>query len=209
MRRVLDCLKYLPYLAIHPFDGFYEARFRDKGSTLVATLLFFLYGIIRIFTAQYTAFINNFMHLYGLESTELFISGTLPIVLFFVSNYSAATLMNGNGRFRDIYMVTCYSLAPLIVFGFFTTIISNVIIVEELPILNALYWVGVIWFLFLLFVGLCVVHEYTVWQNFKALFLTFVAAIIILFLAVLLLTLVDRMTGFFTVLVVELSKRWR
>jgi len=209
MRQVLDCLIYLPYLSIHPFDGFYEARFRDKGSVIVATLLFFLYGVIQIFTAQYTGFINNFSHLYGLESTELFLSGTLPVILFFISNYSATTLMNGNGRFRDIYMVTCYSLAPLILFGLVTTIVSNVIIIEELSILRAFYWIGVIWFLFLLFVGLCIVHEYTVWQNIKALFLTFVAAIIILFLTVLLLTLLDRITGFFSVFIVELTKRWQ
>jgi len=209
MRQVLDCLIYLPYLSIHPFDGFYEARFRDKGSVIVATLLFFLYGVIQIFTAQYTGFINNFSHLYGLESTELFLSGTLPVILFFISNYSATTLMNGNGRFRDIYMVTCYSLAPLILFGLVTTIVSNVIIIEELSILRAFYWIGVVWFLFLLFVGLCIVHEYTVWQNIKALFLTFVAAIIILFLTVLLLTLLDRITGFFSVFIVELTKRWQ
>ena len=209
MKRVLDCLAYLPYLSIHPFEGFYEARFREKGSTLAATLLFIMYGITRIFTAQYTGFINNYSHLYGLESTELFLSGILPVVLFFISNYSAATLMNGNGRFRDIYMVTCYSLAPLIIFGIITTIISNVLIIEEFPILNALYLIGVAWFLFLIFTGLCVIHEYTVFQNIKALLLTIVAAIIILFLVILLLTLTDRISGFFNVIIIELSKRWR
>jgi len=209
MRRVFDCLIYLPYLSIHPFDGFYEARFRNKGSVIVATFLFFLYGIIQIFTTQYTGFINNFAHLYGLESTELFLSGTLPVVLFFISNYSATTLMNGNGRFRDIYMVTCYSLAPLILFGLISTIVSNFVIIEEISILNAFYMIGVIWFLFLLFVGLCVIHEFTVWQNIKALFVTCVAAIIILFVTVLLLTLLDRITSFFSVIIVELSKRWQ
>jgi len=207
MRQVLNCLIYLPYLSIHPFEGFYEARFRNKGSVIVATLLFFLFGVIQIFTTQYTGFINNYRHLYGLESTELFLSGTLPLVLFFLSNYSAATLMNGNGRFRDIYMVTCYSLFPLIIFGFITTIISNFIIIEELPILNGLYYIGTVWFLFLLFVGLCVVHEYNVWENVKALFLTVLAAIIILFLTVLLLTLVDRIISFFGVIIVEITLR--
>ena len=209
MKRVLDCFIYLPYLSIHPFEGFYEARFRNKGSVITATILFILYGIIQIFSTQYTGFVSNYWHLYGLESTELFLSGTLPVVLFFISNYSAATLMNGNGRFKDIYMVTCYSLAPLIVFGLLTTIISNFIIIEELPILRGFGSIGVIWFLFLLFVGLCVVHEYTAWQNIKALFLTAVAAVIILFLTVLLLTLVDRIISFFSVIIVELSQRWQ
>ena len=208
MRRVLNGFAYLPYLAIHPFEGFYEARFRGKGSILTAGILFALYGIIQIFTAQYTGFINNIRHLYGLESSELFLSGTLPVVLFIISNYSATTLMNGNGRFRDIFMVTCYSLTPLIVFGLITTIVSNVLIIEELPILTAFYMIGVVWFLFLLFAGLCVVHEYTALQNVAALFFTVVAAIILLFLSVLLLILADRIIGFVNVVFIELAKRW-
>jgi hypothetical protein len=209
MRRLLDSAAYLPFLVLHPFQGFYEARFRDKGSIFAATVLFILYGLIQIFNTQYTGFINNYWHLYGLESSELFLSGTLPVVLFFISNYSVTTLMNGNGRFRDIYMVTCYSLIPLIFFGFFSTVISNVLIIEELPILAAFYWVGVVWFMFLLFVGLCVVHEYTALQNVAALFLTVVAAIIIIFLSVLLLMLMDKVISFFDVIIIELTKRWR
>ena len=208
MRRTLECFAYLPYLILHPFEGFYEARFRNKGSSITATILFLLYGVTQIFTTQYTGFINNYWHLYGLESTELFLSGTLPILLFLISNYSVTTLMNGNGRFRDIYMVICYSLLPLILFGVISTIVSNFIIIEELPILTAFYWIGVIWFLFLLFVGFCVIHEYSVIQNIGSLLLTVLAAIIILFLSVLLLTLADKIFGFFRVIIIELSKRW-
>ena len=209
MRRLLDSFAYLPFLLIHPFQGFYETRFKDRGSVIAATVLFFIYGIIQIFTAQYSGFIGNYWHLYGLESTELFISGVLPVILFLVSNYSVTTLMNGNGRFRDIYMVTCYSLIPLIIFGLISTIISNFLILEELPILTAFYWAGVLWFLFLLFAGLCVAHEYTALQNVGALILTLVAAAVILFLCVLFLVLADRVISFFDVVIIELTKRWR
>jgi hypothetical protein len=209
VRRTFDCIAYLPFLIFHPFDGFYEARFRNKGSVPAATVLFFLYGLIQIFTAQYTGFINNYRHLYGLQSAELFLSGTLPVALFIISNYSVITLMNGNGRFRDIYIVTCYSLSPLIFFGLISAVVSNVIIIEELPLLTAFYWIGIVWFLFLLFAGLCVVHEYTALQNVGALALTVVAAIVILFLSVLLLTLIDKLLGFFNVIAIELTKRWQ
>jgi hypothetical protein len=207
---MLNSIGYLPYLIFHPFDGFYEAKARGKGSVLTATLLFVLYGLTQIAAAQYTGFINNYRHVYGLESTELFISGVLPVALFFISNYSVTTLMNGNGAFKDIYLVTCYSLTPLIVFGLAGTLISNILILEELPILTAFSWIGVIWFLFLLFAGLCVVHEYSAGQNLAALLFTVAAAIIILFLSVLFLILIDRVTGFFDVIFIEIfSKRLR
>jgi len=209
MRKFLDSLIYLPYLLVHPFQGFYEARFGNKGSIQVATVLFFLYGVIQIFNVQYTGFINNFSHILGLQSTVLFVSGALPVILFVVSNYSVTTLMNGNGRFRDIFTVTCYSLTPLILFGFLSTIISNVLIVEELPMLAGFYWIGMVWFLFLLFSGLCVAHEYTAFQNIGTLFLTMVAACVILFLCVLILILGDRVINFFGVVIFEIVERLR
>jgi hypothetical protein len=196
-------------LIFHPFDGFYEAKHRGKGSLLLATLLFILYGITQIVSTQYTGFINNYNPVYGIESSELFLSGTLPLVLFFLSNYAVTMLMNGNGRFQDIYLVTCYALTPLILFSLLSTLISNVLIIEELPILMAFYWIGVLWFLFLLFCGLCVAHEYTAGQNIAALLCTVIAAIIILFLTVLVLTLLDRVTGFVDVVFIEISRRRR
>lgn len=209
MRKFLDNTAYLPYLLIHPFQGFHEARFRDKGNVLLAAILFVLYGLAQIFAAQYTGFVANFAHPLGIWSTELFISGALPVVLFLISNYSVTTLMNGNARFRDIFIVTCYSLTPLIFFSVLTAIISNVLIIEEIPLLLGFYWIGIVWFLFLLFAGLCVAHEYTVFQNIAALFLSLVAACIILFLCMLFIILWDRVVNFFGVVIFEIIERLR
>jgi hypothetical protein len=202
-------IKLIPYLLFHPFDGFFEARFRNKGSRLLATAVLALYGIIQIITAQYTGFVNNFWHLYDIESVDLIISGVLPVVLFIISNWSVTTLMNGNGRLKDVYMVTCYSLIPLIIFSLITTVVSNVLIIEELPILQAVNALGMVWFAFLLFSGLCVVHEFSPGRTVLSLFSTVVAALIMVFLIVLYLTLLDKVKSFIEVIAIEISKRWR
>ena len=201
-------LKHLVYVLFHPFDGFFEARHRGKGSMWVAFGLFVLWGISQIITVQYTGFILNYWHLYGLESSELFVSGTLPVIMFVISNWSVTTLMNGNGRFRDVFMVTCYSLAPMIFFSLLTTALSNVIILGEVIILQAFSMIGVVWFLFLTFSGLCVIHEYSAGKNVLSLVATFIAAMIILFLGVLYLTLMDTVSGFVQVIRIEIMNRW-
>ena len=178
------------------------------GNFKIATAILFLYGIVGIFNNQYTGFIFNFYPTYALESFPLFMASILPVVLFIVSNWSTTSLMNGNGRFRDIYIVACYSLLPLILFNFVTVVLSNVIILEEAPILSAFRYIGVIWFCFLIFSGLCTIHEYTVTKNIATLLVTVVAAIIIIFLCVLYLTLLDKVISFVNTVAAELSKRW-
>ena len=40
-------LQYWGHSLLHPFDGFFEIRFRNHGSLLIATLLLIAYGILR------------------------------------------------------------------------------------------------------------------------------------------------------------------
>ena len=201
-------LKNLFYTIFHPFDGFYEMKFRGKGSMALATALLVLYGLVSIFNTQYTGFIFNFYPLYAIETVQLFLLAVIPIVLFIVSNWSTTSLMNGSGNFRDIWMMTCYSLVPMILFNFVTTLLSNVIIKEEGSILMAFNYIGVVWFCYLIFCGLCTIHEYTASRNILTLLVTLVAAIIIIFLVILYFTLMQTVIGFVSTISAEISKRW-
>ncbi|MDF2542511.1 MAG: hypothetical protein K0S47_2229 [Herbinix sp.] len=208
MVKFLDDAKYLKYVIFHPFDGFYETKFRGKGNLALASLILVLYGILGIFSTQYTGFIFNFYPTYALNSFNLFMASILPVILFFVSNWSSTSLMNGNGRFRDIYTVTCYSLLPLILFKLITVLFSNIIIREEGPILMSFSYLGTLWFCFLIFCGLCTIHEYSVSKNIVTLLVTLVAAIIIIFLCVLYLSLLEKVISFVSTVATEISKRW-
>ncbi|MDR0553329.1 MAG: YIP1 family protein [Treponema sp.] len=208
MRRLLESLGYIPYLLFHPFDGFYEAKFRGKDSAAAATVLLLLYGAARIIAAQYSGFVVNYNSTYEVESGQVFLASVMPLMLFLVSDYCAAMLLNGNGSFKDIYLVICYSLVPMIFFDIIFTLASNLIILEESPLLGAFHWIGIIWFLFLLFAGLCVVHEYSALQNLGSLLGAAAAAVIIIFVSVLLLTLADKVLSFFRVISIEVMSRW-
>lgn len=203
-----DHLKTLFHTLLHPFDGFYEMKFRGKGSTGLATALLVIYGIVSVFQTQYTGYIFNAFPLHELKSLKQFLLAVVPILLFVVSNWSTTSLMNGNGRFSDIYRMTCYSLTPMILFQFITTVISNVIIMEEGPILTAVNYIGVIWFAYLVFCGLCTIHEYSASRNILTLFATLVAAIIIIFIVILYFTLMEKVISFVSTITAEVSKRW-
>lgn len=208
MRKLVQDIGYVGYVLFHPFDGFYETKNRGRGNYAIAHVLLILYGILGIFRTQYTGYIFNDYPTFALESVSLFLTSVLPILLFIISNFSTASLMNGNGRLRDIYLSTCYSLVPLILFQTVTVLLSNVIILEEGPILAAFRSVGTVWFCFLIFSALCTIHEYSVMKNIVTLLATLAAAIIIMFLCVLYFTLMDTVVRFVETIAIEISKRW-
>ena len=55
--------------------------------------------------------------------------------------------------------------------------------------------------------GLCVIHEYTFGKNLISIFLTFVAAAVILFLGILFFTLIEQMVSFFVSVGEEFFRR--
>lgn len=208
MRAWKEDLKQLFYTLFHPFDGFFEMKFRQKGNMVLATALLVLYGLVSIFTTQYTGFIFNFFPLHEMRSIQVFLLAVVPVLLFIVSNWSTTSLMNGSGTIKDIWVMTCYSLVPMILFNIVTTLLSNIIIMEEQPILTAFRYIGVVWFCYLIFCGLCTIHEYTASRNILTLLVTLIAAIIIIFLVILYFTLMDTVIGFVRTVSTEISKRW-
>lgn len=200
-------LGHLKYSIFHPFDGFYEIKYREKGSGAIATLLFVLYGIMKCISYQYTGFIMNRNPIFSMNSISIFISSVSVFLLFTVSNWTITTLFNGKGSMRDIYILTGYSLVPLLLSTGVVTFVSNFIIFEEMPILRAVQVFGAIWFVFLMLAGLCVIHEYSMGVNIKTLIATAIAAAILLFLGILFFTLLERMYSFIASVIQEAIRR--
>lgn len=208
MKKFAEDFKYLTYVIFHPFDGFYEVRFRGKGNYLLVALLFLASGILNIISYQYTGFIMNNNALFAMNSVMTFIFGLFPYLLFAISNWSMTAIFEGSGKFVDILTVLAYALFPKILTDLVVTIFSNVVTQEEAMILTAVQMIGLVWFCFLVFSGLCVIHEYGAGRNLAMIIATFVAAVVIIFLATLYVTLVEKFLVFITDFITEFGRRW-
>ncbi len=204
---MIDKLNDLKYILFHPFDGFYEAKHRGKGSLKLATFFIVLFCIMKCVEYQYTGFVMNFNAIFAMNSFTIFISTLSIIILFIVANWTITTLFDGKGSLAEIYLVLGYSLVPMVISNIISVIVSNFIIMEEVILLRSFESIAVAWFVFLMVAGLCVIHEYRLFQNFVTLLATFVSALIIVFLFVLLISLLEQMVNFFITIIEESIRR--
>lgn len=198
---------YLKNALFHPFEAFYEIRFRDKGSLPLAAIILVIYGIIQCITKQYTGFVINTNNLAEMNSVSVFISSIMLVIIFTVANWTITTLFGGKGDMEAIFTVITYSLVPYIFTKLLVVLLSNFIIEEEAMIIYMLEGIGIVWFVFLAFSGLCVIHEYGMFKNIASLLATAVSAFLIVFLAVLFLTLEEKMFGFLSDIIREFIRR--
>ena len=202
-----DKLKYWGYSLVHPFDGFFEVRFRNQGSLLIATLLLIAYAVLNCIKFQYTGFPMNTNNIEEMDALSLFISVISVVLLFVVSNWTVTTLFNGKGKMKDIYIVLCYSLTVPLIGDAFVTFASNFVTTEEVMILTSIQMVCYVYFAFLVIAGLTTIHEYEFGGSIMSIVMSVVAAAIILFIGILVFTMLERMFSFLLSVFEELMRR--
>ena len=92
MKKLLEDFKYLLHVITHPFDGFYEVRFRGKKNVYLGAIILILYGLLAIIKYQYTGFIMNNNPMFRMNSITTFLFGIFPFILFCISNWSVTAI---------------------------------------------------------------------------------------------------------------------
>ncbi len=196
------------YILTHPINGFDQLKHDKKGKLSVAVFLLILTCLLYILNYQYTGFLinnNNPKDLNSLKQISI-VLGT--VFLFAIGNWSVTTLLNGKGKFKEIFIMVCYSLFPLILFGYINLILSNFYTADEVAFYYVLSSVAEVLMIMLVFIGLLVIHEYTVLQTVLTIILTVVAISVILFILLLFFSLAQQMIGFVVGLYKEISWRY-
>lgn len=194
------------HIIFHPFDGFWDMKKEKRGSPLAATIYLLLACGVFIYQAFGEGFIRNPFGMYNnfiMQSLSIII----PAALFIIANWCLTTLFDGEGSMKDIYMVTCYSLIPLIIVTFFCTLATHIVTVEELAIIDMVNTVMAIWVGALIFFGIMVVHDYSLGKNVLTFLGTFVGIAFIMFIVVLFSGLLLKMINFVNAIYVEVTYR--
>lgn len=197
---------YLFYILRHPIDGYHELKNNNKFSMLRANILLGLWVLLSILNWGYIDydFRTNF------EDVELiFILGTtvLLFAMSVLSNWSFCTLLDGKGRFKEIWVVCAYALLPYLICGYIRVFLSFFMVIDEAVFLTYLQSVALLWSFFLIVVGLSALHEYEIKKTLASILLTILGDLIILFLMVLVSGLVTQIYNFFATVISEIYYR--
>lgn len=189
-------MKFAMYVLRHPIDAFWEMRFEKKGSVKVGCVLLLITLAAMVLNRQARGFIFNNNYNVPLDMLYQIEILVLPVLLFCISNWAITTLMDGKGNFRDIFLVVCYSLIPFILFNFISPLLSNRLSLNDSAYLMIFDAIGYVWSGLMIFIGIKVIHEYSMGKMVATLFLTAAAAAIIIFICLLFFSLLQELGSF-------------
>ena len=122
----------LSYMLKHPVDCLYDIKVGKRGSVLSASILYATAFVIRIVCSALTSFQFNTIEITKwMNPFTLALSITIPIVLYVVGNYMIASINDGEGSFKNVYIGCAYSFAPYIIFTPFITLLTHALTLTE------------------------------------------------------------------------------
>lgn len=200
-------MKQALYILKHPVYGVWDMKREKTGRYRDGFILILLAVAAVVFNRQMRAFVFNAYYNVPLDLIKEIALVVIPVVLFSLANWSVTTLAEGKGGFKDIFLVTCYSLMPLIIFQTVTPIISHFMTLNELVYLQIIDAIGYGWMLLMLTLGIQEIHEYTMGKMIKTTILTIIGAAIIVFIALLFFSLLQELGNFVYSIYREFSLR--
>ena len=143
-----------------------------------------------------------------LNSLEQIFSVILLVGIFTIANWSVTTLMEGKGKYKEIFMVTGYALFPVIIVGFPAVIISNFLTLEEMAFYTLAVSISYVAAGWMLFMGILNIHNYGLFKTILAFLATFIAMAVLMFLGLLFFDLIQQFISFVASIYNEISLRY-
>jgi hypothetical protein len=155
-----------------PSDAVYKVKIKEGPGLVAATLLYLWYILLQILNPLITSYLFNGQNLYNTNAFQIVLFSTAPLFLWIIANYFVATVSDGEGKLRDLYIGTIYAMTPYLLMALPTMIISTWLTYNE----EFVYWLLQVvmygWSALLLFRNYAEMHDYSFWKTIKNLLLT-------------------------------------
>lgn len=203
-----SALIYGLYVIFRPFDGFWDLKNEKRGNMKAALIILTALLVSAVASTPLTAYL--FSNTNTIESTffQDLLNVLLPLILWCIANWCLTSLMDGKGTFKDIFISVCYAVIPLCFFMLPAALVSNMLTLDEAAIVTYMLNIGYIWTGILIVASSMTVHNYSFGKNILVCLLTIVGMAIILFIAMLFLSVSNRMITFIGGLISEISLRF-
>ncbi|HWT75936.1 MAG TPA: Yip1 family protein [Mobilitalea sp.] len=201
---------YPLYILVHPVDGFQELKNNKKYSLKVANIILAVWVLLKILDWGYVDFdFTSDRHLgEPVQLQQILLTSIVIFTMAAVSNWCFTTLMDGKGKFVEIWITCAYALLPYEMLGITRVILTYFLVRKEEGIfLDYMNTVGVIWSMLLIFLALHVIHDYTAAKTIASIALTIIGVLIMLFLVVLVSGLASQVYSFVVTIFFEIRLR--
>ena len=192
----LGRIGFIRYVCYHPLKGYWEMKREKRGSVAVSAVILGAAVVVMTASNLFTGFIFNTNNLqtYNMFGMSAFLIGALFI--WCIAQWCVTSLMNGEGKFGDIFIATCTALWPYIVINTVAILLSRVLLKTEGDFYYVLAAAAIIYSVALIIVSVMQTHNFTAAKTALAILITVVVILLMVFIGMLVVALCQQLIAF-------------
>ena len=194
-------------ILLHPVKGCDEIKYERRGSVAVANAWMLLLFIVDSLRYTSLGFPFNLNQPEEYNAAMQFAVSVLLIILWCICNWATCTLLDGEGKFREIWIVSFYAMTPRLAIGLPLLALSHALVLEEQVFLVLFDALIIGWSIVLLLIGMATVHQFTFKRTVLSSMLTALAIAAVIFLVVLFTSMFQQLWSFVRSVSNELAAR--
>lgn len=187
----------------HPKECFNNVKEKKLGSVTIATVLLALFFITRTASDIYTGFMYVIPDNDSYNVIYTFLGTVVLVLLWVVVNWCVCVLFEGKGRLKEIYITSCYSLTPLILYSVVYIILSYFMTPSSVSFLTLLGTLSAIYFIIMMLLAVMEVHEFDFVHTVLTSICTVFGMLVCAFLVFMALTLCQDFISFVVSIIQE------
>ena len=196
-RELINELKYALHVIVRPFDGFWDLKHEKRGSVRAASIILVLWLLSEALSYRYTGVVVYIINWEYFNIWRQVFTLTVPVFLWCTANWCLTTLMDGKGKYSDIYTAVCYALTPFVLINPILVLLSNILTTNELGFYVFLYYLSFFWFIFLILAAMKETHEYSFGKAVFSSFLTIIGIGVMIFMFFIFFSLITNAMAYF------------
>ena len=191
----------------HPVESFQTIKEKGQGSVIIGAVILVLFYVITVLNDTSGGFAFTVFDSENYSAIYVLLSTVGLVLLFTISNWLVCTLAGGIGKLKEIFIVTCYSLIPMVAFRLFRIVLTHVLIPDEAAFLNIFAVLCLLYTLFMLIIGIMRVHDYEFGKFIATTIVTIIGMVIIVFLLFLTFMLIQQVLNLVSTVYIEIRYR--
>ena len=203
----IDEMVFVFHYLKNPADGSYEIKRKNRVGMFSATILLVLYFLIYLIYIYELGFLFNYRVIADINILEEILKILLPFFLWVISNTLVSSIREGEGRFKDVYVSTIFSLTPIVIVLPIVTILSQVLTYNEEFIISLLMGVGIIATVIYFFIMVKEIHYYQVKESFGSIFISFFTMVMLLLSTIIIYILLSELVTLIRDIIMEVFAR--
>ncbi len=191
----------------HPVESFRLVKEKGQGSVIIGAVILVLFYVVTVLNDTSGGFAFTVFDSENYSAIYVLLSTVGLVLLFSITNWLICSLASGIGTLKEIFIVTCYSLIPMVAFRIARLILTHILIPDEGAFLNVFAVVCLLYSLFMLIIGIMRIHDYEFGKFVATTIITIIGMMIIVFLLFLVFMLIQQALNLLSTIYIEIRYR--